>query len=262
MNQNKISKTEKQFSKAAKTYDANANIHRNVAGYLLAHSKFTATNDLILDIGSGTGILSELLISQFTPDYILNVDLSFEMLQKGREKFPTSAFVQANISSLPFACKFNTVVSSMALQWLEHPKIIAEIIASTLTSKGVFACSIVLKGTFELITNLRAEILGQNHENNESQAERLPSFEDLKFSFKEFGLNLRRSEQHGFTQKFESIEQPFQAIRDLGISGTANRSLTKDEVIELKKRYAERLQKDKLNPYLDYKVGFFWGERS
>jgi malonyl-CoA O-methyltransferase len=259
----KSSITEKQFSRAAITYDENADIHKKVALYLISQSEFPDLSGLVLDIGSGTGIVSERLLRIFQTPQIVNVDIAYDMLLESKKKNPSASLIQANMVNLPFVPNyFNNITSSMSLQWIESPDSIAKIISNNLKNSGYFALAIVLSGTFNVLTSIRRDILGSNTLENLSQAEKLPTFEKLNKAFINHNLNLLRSEKHIFTKNYNSIDEPFLAIKNLGISGSSNRRLSSEELQMLKSKYANYCNENNLPPYLDYKVGFFWGKKN
>lgn len=258
---NKTLQTERNFSNAASSYDSEALVHNKVADYLLAHANLFPSNCYVLDIGSGTGILSNKVLHLFNPSQVVNFDLSFQMLEQAKLKLPDATYIQGSMENMPLAPGFNVVLSNMSLQWMESASSIINTINSCLIPGGIFAISIVIEGTFKTIANLRNEIIGSNNEDTSSQSERLPSFSSLKDAFNDSQLRLRRSESHLFSHTYKEPIEPFNAIKRLGIAGHSKRILSKEEFNSLLDRYSEYLEKNNLSPSLDYQVGFFWGTK-
>src|SRR5215470_1853913 len=72
-----------------------------------------------LDIGSGTGALSEAIYKQCKPDFLTCVDPSVEFLQKTKERIPGKVeFVVGTASSIPIPnASIDIAVSGLALNF-------------------------------------------------------------------------------------------------------------------------------------------------
>lgn len=89
----------------------------------------------IIDLGCGTGELTEELHSLFDSPYTLGIDASSSMLQKA-SKFQANGleFAQANIETFSPNRTFDLVFSNAALQWVpDHPHLFKHLF--TLMSK-------------------------------------------------------------------------------------------------------------------------------
>lgn len=108
-------------TKAQGLYDRIADVHNlamklngysaSVAKYLRSLELSLDTNSLVLDAGSGTGIVTEAFHNAGLPaKRIVSLDLSIKSLEVAREslgrwpaKIAKNDFVQANVLSMPFA---------------------------------------------------------------------------------------------------------------------------------------------------------------
>lgn len=111
------------FNHAAHSYDATADIQAIVAEVLLARIGDIAPRS-ILDIGCGTGLLTELLRKRWPEAQITAVDAAPAMLDVARAKLLSVRFLQGDAARLPLAEKFDLVISSMVLHWLK-PDVLA-----------------------------------------------------------------------------------------------------------------------------------------
>jgi trans-aconitate 2-methyltransferase len=81
----------------------------------------------VLDVGCGTGRLTEKLLDRVPDGDVVAVDLSSNMLRSAREylaqRFPTRIhFVQADAAALPFAGEADAIFSTATFHWvLDHP---------------------------------------------------------------------------------------------------------------------------------------------
>ena len=124
------------FEKAASSYDTVAVLQQEVADRLVDRMKLMSMKPVsILDAGSGTGFVSQLLATRYPKAKITALDLAFNMLKqaKGKRTFKQRwnknfNYVNAEVEILPFAdASFELVISGLTLQWCQDlPKVFAE----------------------------------------------------------------------------------------------------------------------------------------
>jgi malonyl-CoA O-methyltransferase len=140
-----------RFNQASTSYDDVASVQKDAAEFLVG--KLLEDHDFspqtILDVGSGTGNIPELLLKKFPKSSIYLNDIAAAMLEMCKAKF---AHAQ-NIDYLPGdmlklnADLYDCVISNLALQW--SPDIQHAIHFLHSKSSNVFAFSTLLDGTFE-----------------------------------------------------------------------------------------------------------------
>jgi trans-aconitate 2-methyltransferase len=91
-------------------------------------------DEIVLDAGCGTGRLTGELLSAVPRGHVVGIDLSQNMLQKGREHLRSPAgvsLVAGDLLYLPFRRVFNGIVSTAALHWvLDHDRLFANLRAA------------------------------------------------------------------------------------------------------------------------------------
>lgn len=116
------------FEKAATSYDAAAILQKEVAARLVERMDVMSMKPIsILDAGSGTGFVSQLLADKFPKAKITALDLAFNMLQQAKTKRSFKqrwnkrfCYVNAEVESLPFAdASIELVISGLTLQWCQ-----------------------------------------------------------------------------------------------------------------------------------------------
>jgi len=91
----------------------------------------------MLDFGCGTGIYNHLLCPQF----LVGIDINFEMLKQYKEKFPEKSVIQCDSENLPFKSSvFDCVLSSGTLHHLNNPPKAMKEIYRVLKNSG-YLCS-------------------------------------------------------------------------------------------------------------------------
>ncbi|GGF92464.1 malonyl-ACP O-methyltransferase BioC [Paenibacillus abyssi] len=124
-----------RFDRKAETYDAHAVVQQEMTAELLrplqlARHAMTASGPVsVLEIGCGTGRLTERLLQLLPSAYVSAVDLSPSMLQLASRRLNGDAsrctFIEADIEQWAAASadrRFDLIVSGACFQWLERPE--------------------------------------------------------------------------------------------------------------------------------------------
>ncbi|MFC5702992.1 class I SAM-dependent methyltransferase [Cohnella faecalis] len=90
----------------------------------------------IVDFGCGTGELAA-RIAESGVD-VEGVDISPEMIERAKEKFPHIAFTQANVTTWRPGRKFDAVFSNAALHWMKEAEETVRTIGDCLEAGGRF----------------------------------------------------------------------------------------------------------------------------
>jgi malonyl-CoA O-methyltransferase len=132
----------KSFNVGAATYDDNAGLQQRLLTGLLDFGDCVHMQpDRILDIGTGTGNLSERLAGMFPGAQVHGCDLAENMLVRARLKtapLPLRLFA-ADAEALPLRTgSFDLAASSFTLQWLNNLNPAMQEIARILEPGGAF----------------------------------------------------------------------------------------------------------------------------
>lgn len=155
------------FNKASDDYDKyRKQVIPNMEIYYNTVVKLTQKydNPKILDLGAGTGILTEYLYTQHPhSDYTL-IDLSTEMLNIAKEKFKDDDFkyIISNYLTYDFKEKYDVIVSSLSIHHLtdEEKKFLYKRIYDILLPGGIFINADQVRGA----TDYTEEIYKQQDE--------------------------------------------------------------------------------------------------
>lgn len=115
-------KTRLGFERAADSYDAAAVLQREVGDRLLERLAYVKMQpQRVLDIGCGTGVLTEQLLQHYKKATVLGVDLAESMARRTAQRggwFRKPKTLSADASALPFAAaSMDMLVSNLMLQW-------------------------------------------------------------------------------------------------------------------------------------------------
>lgn len=129
----------RSFNQGARTYHSAAEVQTYVAQQLATRlSLLSATR--ILEIGCGTGLLSQHLIASFPHAHLTLTDIAPEMLKTCHERFATIPNIQVNYAdgeALSMNQTFDLITSSMTLHWFEDIEKGINNIIKKLSSGGV-----------------------------------------------------------------------------------------------------------------------------
>lgn len=135
------------FNKAAEKYDIHCDLQLRTGKKLLSLINFSET-DTVIDLGCGTGIISEKL--KYKKLYAL--DFSTNMLNLARKRLVKKnvIFLESNFDNFR-GLKCDLAFANMSLQWSTDLNSTLANIKENLNLKGIIAFSIPLVGTFENI---------------------------------------------------------------------------------------------------------------
>ncbi|MDX1812054.1 MAG: malonyl-ACP O-methyltransferase BioC [Gammaproteobacteria bacterium] len=114
------------FSQSASTYNQVAVLQREVASRLIERLDFINLQpQSVLDLGSGTGYCSELLLERYPRASVFSVDIALGMLNYARSQKSwlkklrqKQSYICGDAETLPIQDdQFDIAVSSLALQW-------------------------------------------------------------------------------------------------------------------------------------------------
>jgi tRNA (cmo5U34)-methyltransferase len=114
-------KVKDAFNDAADSYDSNRKeIIPNMGIYYQTAVELTKDyeNPTIMDLGAGTGILTELLHKLHPQSKITLVDMSANMLNKARSKFKdisNFSYVEDNYLTMDFQQTYDVIISSLSI---------------------------------------------------------------------------------------------------------------------------------------------------
>jgi malonyl-CoA O-methyltransferase len=134
----------RRFGAAAHHYDRHAAFQREVGHALL--DWLPVHSERLLDLGCGTGYFLPALDTRCSE--LLGLDLAPGMLAQARLRTHGAALLCGDAEALPLGNgSVDTIFSSLALQWCEHPEQAFAELYRVLRVGGVLVCSTLLAGS-------------------------------------------------------------------------------------------------------------------
>ncbi|MDP2652544.1 MAG: methyltransferase domain-containing protein [Candidatus Omnitrophota bacterium] len=111
-------KIRRAFSGAAMQYEVLAGLQKEIGRELIRKIVDRQECSSILDVGMGTGWMTDRLRFWFPDAAVTGLDVADGMVRQARDKYGDLAIVQADAQALPF-CEnsFDVVVSNLSYQW-------------------------------------------------------------------------------------------------------------------------------------------------
>jgi malonyl-CoA O-methyltransferase len=227
-----------RFDRAAAGYHAAAGIQARVADQLMAELPAIEPGR-ILEIGCGTGLLTERLAARYPDRPLEAMDLSPAMVREAARRLagePHVIFFAADIRRLRRKARYDLAVSSSALHWATPLETAFRRIAVALAPGGWFVAALMTEGTLGELRRLRAELFPRN-----LPAEELPARADVCRAVRASGLREISVRDLSFESGHASAAALLGELHAMGVTGgrlsAGVRPLTRGELERLKARY-------------------------
>lgn len=247
-----------RFSSAARVYDKEARLQRRVALQLLKQIPDGVPCSRILDVGCGSGRLTELVRRRWPQAAITAVDLAPGMIEVARERLGDAGIewrvADAATLTLPEPC--DLVVSSSMLHWLRpFDRGIAQV-ASMVRRGGHLAAALMLEGTLAELHALRLRIAP-----HKAPAGRMPSFQAVHAAVAQAGLTLEHTVVDQHQVLYANPAEMMRRLGDMGLNGgdlaRGTHPLTRRELTSLVDLYTRQFGQPDGQVRATYVVGFF-----
>lgn len=128
------------FDKQARAYDSAVDIQPIIARNLFARmNALPAPVRTILEVGCGTGFLSELLVEQFPDSQLVLTDIAPEMCAICADRFSSSGNIRIecmDAETMRRNAKFDLIASSMVFHWFQDCRFALQQLFNQLNSGG------------------------------------------------------------------------------------------------------------------------------
>ena len=218
----------KSFSEKAYSYDSQSFVQKDVNKRLSNRLDFIKhTKKDILEIGSGTGNLSDALQKKYINAKVVSLDLSQEMSKIHKQKNPNAVCITAEGENPPFKDEsFDTIVSSLTLHWCKIDPEIFTCFLNLLKPEGLLLFSVAGPDTFKEFKKCPQEIYNKLRFNRFLDMHHYGDFM-LSANFKDPVVD-----NELITLEFSSFEQLLKSLRLTGTNVTNdchNQQITKSE---------------------------------
>ena len=254
----------KRFDAAAATYDKHAAIQWSVARRLLWEIEKGPVPRRILEIGCGTGLLTEQLRERFPAAEVHALDLSPAMVSHARGRWRGAARVRwhvADVRRYQPAGHFDLIVSSCALHWVDPLAPVFRKIVRWLTPQGRFFAAIMLRGTLVELHAARRRVAPQKPVRHA-----LPSFPTIAAYARRAGFATLIAHRHKALIALPSTRALLMMLHEQGLTGGPiagnGRPLNRRELQQLVKDYEHNFPARQGGVRATFRVAFLTANKS
>ncbi|WP_233407812.1 malonyl-ACP O-methyltransferase BioC [Marinomonas spartinae] len=248
-----------RFDRAAVTYDVYARFQQQVLERLFQVLPMIKV-DSVLDLGTGTGRAIPLLRSLFSPDRLVAMDLSQQMLSQARMAAPSQAtsFICADAEALPFVDEaFDLVLSSLALQWCLCPDVLFDGLYRAVKPGGYIVFSTLCHGSMPQIDQAWKGLDDNIHVNQYA------TYTSLLEQVGKGGWTIDDAVLEPITMWFDSPEEAVDSIKKVGaglVRGQASKGMSPSKWRAFLRQYAQLRQTAGVP--LSYQVAFIVAQKA
>lgn len=145
-------KLKRRFSRNVKNYDKYANVQKKMGDNLIKNIKNDNSNiKNILEIGCGTGYVTQSLINYFPDAQITAVDIAPGMIEHVKSTIQCNRvnFICGDIEEMDLDNKYDLIISNATFQWFNHLNKTVSKLISLLDKNGTLCFSTFGKNTFK-----------------------------------------------------------------------------------------------------------------
>lgn len=202
------------FSRAAPRYDRVASLQRDVFQSLLEPVLATRSPQRLVDLGCGTGVLTQRIAQSQPGAQIVGVDFAAGMLQFAAQHDTQDRifWVCGDAERLPLAAQsVDAVVSNFALQWCEQFGELFADLYRVLSPGGCLLFTLPGQGTLqELAASWRAADPGHQHVNQ------FPALQTLKVALMQAGFSTVSLRLQRFQTQYSTVRDLLNELKTLG----------------------------------------------
>lgn len=256
-----MSRVSRRFSRAAQTYEQGAALHRHVAARLVGMmpDPETVGAGRLLEVGCGTGVLSERLRQRFPEATLCLLDAAPAMVDCVRERWrdvPGVEAVVADLRDYRANRPVDWIFSSSALHWVVPLADAFASLAANLAPGGGLCAALMVDGTLGELHALRRQVVpGKVPEG------RLPEAGTVLKELAAAGFAVTSSDVESIRARYHSADDFLRTIHAQGLTGGGvSRSavpLSRGELDRLRREYDATFSEGGHGVYATFVVQYF-----
>jgi malonyl-CoA O-methyltransferase len=209
-------KVQQAFSNAAFQYDFLTPLHKDIGRDLLKKLHDVESAEFILDVGMGTGWLTERLKSYYSASRIVGIDFAPGMIAQARREEHDFSIVQGDALKLPFKERsFDVIVSNLAYQWVDDLPRAFQLLYSRLQDDGHLVMSVFGHETFRELFDVLRQARGEE----DLAVKRLATKEQIGEALHQAGFRDVVMDYEHIQIRFENMMELIRWIKNIGANG-------------------------------------------
>ena len=248
-----MSSVRSTFNRASKSYNDVAFLQKEIANRLLKKlNPLKLIPESILDLGSGTGIFTNLVSSKYSNAKTISLDFALNSITLSNADFK----VCANANHLPFkTSSIDFVCSNLMLQWIQDPSLVFKEVNRVLKPDSLFFFSSFGPDTLNELKSSWAVVDSGNHVNN------FVDMHDLGDQLTGCGFQSPIMEMEKITLTYSEVEDLMLDLKSLGANKVFSQSkglVGKNKFINMKNMYESYRTDGKIPATYEVIYGHAW----
>lgn len=224
-------KVKNNFSRHAYQYDQHAILQKEMADKLV-EMVMVKKPVLSLDIGCGTGYLTNQIAQKLKPKKIIGCDIAPNMVKFAKQNYPNIDFIEADAENLPFPGQsFDLIISNASFQWMDINKVLIEAYR-------------VLKNNGKLFFAMfGSDTLKELKELSPHSTHHLPPILKIQTALKIAGFKINQLDSKTQTVFYSSARELFASLKNIGAQNASNKNeglMGKSKMASLIKEYEKK----------------------
>lgn len=256
--QNDLASTAGRFSAASGTYHQAAVVQQQVAGKVFQILAPLLPVKQMLEVGCGTGVLTEMVCRAFPGVQIDAVDVSSKMIAQAKQRLADATNVRwivSDANELALGMNYSLIVSSSSLHWIHPLEDSIARLSGLLEPGGALIFALMVQGTLkELHACRRLAAPGKPIRRS------LPTQQEVHAALETAALKIMDEQQETVRLHYPSAAVILRQLHQQGVTGghlsSSGLALTRSELEQLIRDY-DRNYSDKRGVVATYRVCYF-----
>jgi len=249
-----------RFSASASTYNRHSSLQESIAKELVEFIPADTDGSAILEIGCGTGFLTEKLFTKFPKANALVLDISDAMLTVAKERlksFENIEWLQKDLNQLEVDKEFTLSVSSSSFHWIQPLTLAFSKVAKHSSSNAKLVFAMMTSNTFRELNEARRKITPQK-----GSGTTLPHTDEVINALEVNGFKISLQKVKTYKTSHASCKEFFKTIHEQGVTGQNKKPsiLSRSELTNLMNYYDKTFKDKDGSVFATYEVLFVTAE--
>jgi malonyl-CoA O-methyltransferase len=250
------------FSNAAMQYEVLAGLQRAIGRELVHQVLDQGDYGSILDVGMGTGRLTNRLKMLFPQALVVGIDFAPGMIDQARAKYDSFHMVMADAARLPFKLgRFDLIISNLVYQWLDNLEEAFKLNYSILGDMGQCVFTLFGERTLqELFVSLEwawRQGAGATSIGQALPVGRLPSYERVMAAVQQAGFAEVQARRELITTHFPDMMALVKWVKETGANGIKKDFFVGRDCLAAASAYYQKHYQDRWGVYASFEILWF-----